>query len=154
MFNKNKKALAWGLLVAWMILIFYMSHQPGDVSSEQSKFVVYLFTLIGLDLNSHFGELATLIIRKGAHFTEYMILYFLSINVLKYYVKSKAVYIYSLIIVFGYACTDEIHQLFIEGRAGKFTDVMIDTSGGAFGMVLVYLKNIIKDKSKKKDTTA
>lgn len=150
MFNK-KKGTAWGALVLWMIFIFYMSHQPGDVSSEQSKFVVYLFELIGLDLNSHFGELATLIIRKGAHFTEYMILYFLSINVFKYYEKSKLVYIYSLIIVFGYACTDEIHQLFIPGRAGKFTDVMIDTSGGIFGMFLVYLKNLLKHI--RKDTT-
>lgn len=154
MFTKNKKNIAWGLLVAWMIFIFYMSNQPGDVSSEQSKFVVYLFSLIGLDLNSHFGELATFIIRKGAHFTEYMILYFLTINVLKYYVKSKTIYLYSLVIVFGYACTDEIHQLFVEGRAGKFTDVMIDTSGGIFGMLIVYIKNIIRVKINKKDTTA
>lgn len=139
--NKRKKIIAWILIIFWMAFIFLMSNQPGDVSSKQSDFVVALMDMLGIDLNSRFGDLSTLIIRKGAHFTEYMILYFLAFNLLRLYISKKKAYIYSLFIVFGYACTDEFHQLFIEGRSGQFKDVLIDTSGGTFGMVLIYLKN-------------
>ena len=38
--------------------------------------------------------------------------------------------IYTIIFVFIYACSDEIHQLFIRGRSGEILDVLIDTLGG------------------------
>ena len=34
-----------------------------------------------------------------------------------------------------YASTDEIHQLFVGGRSGRFTDVLIDTAGGFIGIM-------------------
>lgn len=139
--NKRKKIIAWSLLIVWMAFIFFMSSQPGDVSSKQSNFVVLLLDTLGIDLNSRFGDLSTLIIRKGAHFTEYMILYFLAFNLLRLYINRKKAYIYSLFIVFGYACSDEFHQLFVVGRSGQFKDVLIDTSGGIFGSMLVVLKS-------------
>lgn len=144
--NKRKKIIAWSLLVIWMAFIFFMSNQVGEVSSKQSGFVVYLFNMLGIDLNGKFGELSTYIIRKGAHFTEYMILYFLAYNLLRLYITRKKAYIYSLVIVFGYACSDEFHQLFVEGRSGQFKDVLIDTSGGVFGGILTFLKNKIFKK--------
>lgn len=139
--NKRKKIVAWSLMVFWMAFIFFMSSQPGDVSSKQSDFVVALMDMLGVDFNSRFGDLSTLIIRKGAHFTEYMILYFLAFNLLRLYIGKKRAYICSLLMVFMYACTDEFHQLFVEGRSGQFKDVLIDTSGGIFGMMLIYIKN-------------
>ncbi|MGL5243934.1 MAG: VanZ family protein [Sarcina sp.] len=139
-----KKKLSWALMIAWMLIIFYMSHQPSNISSKQSENIVYLFNLIGLDLSSYFGELATLIIRKVAHFTEYMILYIFIYNVMKYYIKNKSIYIYSLIFTFSYACTDEIHQLFVVGRSGQFKDVLIDTCGGIAGLLLISIKNNLK----------
>lgn len=141
---KNKKIIAWILVITWMCVIFMMSHQHGNVSSKQSKFVIWIFSLVGLDFNSYFGELSTFMVRKGAHFSEYMILYFLLINLLKYYYKNKNIYLYTLVIVFLYACSDEFHQLFVPGRAGQFKDVIIDTSGGIFGLLVVYLKNMKK----------
>ena len=75
-----------------------------------------------------------------------MILYFLAYNLLRLYITRKKAYIYSLVIVFGYACSDEFHQLFVEGRSGQFKDVLIDTSGGVFGGILTFLKNKIFKK--------
>ncbi|MGG5460095.1 VanZ family protein [Clostridium sp. B9] len=144
--NKRKKIIAWVLMLLWMVFIFFMSNQPGEVSSKQSDFVVVLMNMLGLDL-SKFGDLATFVIRKGAHFTEYMILYLLVFNVIRFYVKSKLGYIYSLMIVFGYACSDEFHQLFVDGRSGQFTDVLIDTSGGTFGMMVIYIKNMLSHRN-------
>lgn len=38
-----------------------------------------------------------------------------------------------------YAATDEFHQLFVDGRACMFTDVIIDSSGAAFAAVIILL---------------
>ena len=40
---------------------------------------------------------------------------------------------------FLYACTDEFHQLFVPGRAGRFTDVAIDTTGGIIMLLFIAL---------------
>lgn len=147
--EKNAKTIvSWALLIGWMILIFVMSNQPASVSDSQSGFVIYAFNLLGISLDSFFGELANFAVRKTAHFTEYMILFFFSYNVIRIYVEKKTAYMVGLLIVIGYACTDEIHQLFITGRAGKLKDVLIDTSGGLFGLIIIFINNYIKSKSK------
>lgn len=38
-----------------------------------------------------------------------------------------------------YACTDELHQLFIDGRAGQVADVLVDASGALIGVLLCAL---------------
>lgn len=135
--EKHKKMIAWVLLISWMIIIFLMSHQPGDISSNQSELVLKIFSLIGIELNDYFGELATFIVRKVAHFSEYMILFLLAYNVTRYYINTRKVRLFLIIFVFIYACTDEIHQYFIPGRNMAFKDILIDTSGGAFGYIIV-----------------
>lgn len=132
----KKKVIAWGMLLFWMCVIFFMSHQPGEVSTSQSDLVLKLFSLIGINLNQYFGELATLVIRKGAHFTEYLILFILAYRVIRFYVKREYIKWYAIAVVFLYACSDEIHQYFIPGRGPAFKDVMVDTSGGLLGVII------------------
>ena len=36
----------------------------------------------------------------------------------------------------AYACSDELHQLSIDGRSGQWTDVLVDGSGVLTGVVL------------------
>lgn len=134
---KNKRfVINLGLLVSWMILIFYMSNQPADISNKQSDLIIKLFYYMGIDLNSALGEITSFVIRKAAHFTEYFILYCLTINVLKFYFNIKKAAIYSLLIVLGYAISDEIHQYFIPGRDMAIRDVIIDFSGGILGFII------------------
>lgn len=134
---RNKRlVIGWIALLFWVGLIFYMSNQPGDVSSKQSGLVLKLFQVLGIDLNKELGELATFIVRKTAHFTEYFILYLLTINVMKYYFNIKNAILYSLIFSILYACTDEIHQYFIPGRAMAFKDILIDSSGALTAMII------------------
>jgi len=135
--DKHKKRIAWVLLIAWMILIFLMSHQPGEISSSQSDLLLKVFSLIGIELNDYFGELATFIVRKAAHFSEYMILFFLAYNVSIKYTREKQVRLFLIIFVFLYACTDEFHQNFIPGRNMAFKDVLIDTIGGIVGYIII-----------------
>lgn len=111
------------------------------------------------------GELAVqaeamqLIIRKGAHMGEYALLAFLLCLHFRYYkfiVKKiphtpsgaarffsgisrfpaiRQIVLPALIITTGYAATDEFHQLFVPGRAGRLTDVCIDSLGGIGGII-------------------
>ncbi|WP_127837379.1 VanZ family protein [Clostridium prolinivorans] len=140
----DKKKIKWLLVVAWMIVIFIFSNQPGDISDKNSKFVIYVFNLLGLDLNSTFGDLANFIVRKGAHFTEYFILYMFLYNAFIESFSFKKSLIFSLIIVFFYASLDEFHQSFVPGRGPAFRDVLIDTMGGITALGIRYIFHIQK----------
>lgn len=144
--DRNKKRIAWGMLLVWMGIIFFMSHQPGEVSSSQSELVLKIFSFFGIELNQYFGELATFIVRKIAHFSEYLILFLFVYNVSKFYFTSKKARLYSLIFVFLYASTDEFHQYFIPGRNMAFKDVLIDTSGGIIGYFIMNIIEVVKSK--------
>jgi VanZ family protein len=135
--NNKRKIIYWSLLIAWMIVICVMSNQPANISDSQSNGVLDLFLKMGIDVNGFFGDLANFVVRKCAHFLEYMILALLVLNVVKLYFNMKQVIIITIVFVFLYACSDEIHQLFVPGREGAIRDVIIDTCGG---VTLVLIK--------------
>ena len=125
-----------------MIIIFSFSMQTGEESSGLSSQIV---ALIQQYLHISIPEF---IIRKGAHMSEYAILTFTFIY--GYYKSDfiiNKVYLFSIISTFLYACSDELHQLLVGGRAGQFTDVLIDTCGGLIALVLFYIfMKIYKNK--------
>ncbi len=45
----------------------------------------------------------------------------------------------SVLFCFFYACSDEIHQLFVSARSGRVLDVFIDTCGACLGNGIVLL---------------
>ena len=51
-----------------------------------------------------------------------------------------------LLFCLAVACVDETIQLFVPGRAGRLTDVGIDTLGAALGIVLITLIQTMKTK--------
>lgn len=143
-----KKLIKWGLLIGWMVIIFVYSSQPAVVSDEKSRFVIYIFSKVGLNLNSYFGDLADFVVRKAAHFSEYCIFFMLVYNVVYEAFSLKKALLLSVVVAFLYACTDEFHQTFIPGREGRFRDVLIDTSGAATGALFFYIHNVNKNKVK------
>lgn len=146
----KKKYINWILVIGWMILIFMFSNQAGDVSKENNKFVIYVFELFGMDLNSIFGALSNFIVRKAAHFIEYFILYVLVYRAINTKKNSDIkVFIWSILIVFLYACSDELHQAFVPGRGPAFSDVLIDTSGGLTAFLVMYILSYTKKQSLK-----
>jgi len=135
---KNKREIIyWILLIIWMIGIFIMSNEPASISDSQSNGVIHILSRVGIDMNNIFGQLANFVLRKCAHFLEYMILALLVFNVLKLYFNMKQVIIITIVFIFLYACSDEMHQLFVLGREGAIRDVIIDTCGG---IILVLIK--------------
>ena len=91
-----------------------------------------------------------MIIRKSAHFLEFLILGLLVVNVLKDNRElNMDVFIFALIFCFLYACSDEIHQLFVSQRAGRILDVLIDTLGSLTGTIFYYIFRAGKINEKK-----
>lgn len=136
------------LLLGWMAVIFWFSDQPAVESSEMSGSVSYRFVeacsnIFGLGFSEETTEAYAAAIehpvRKAAHMTEYAILGWLFLAVFRGYLpyRRKTV-LFALAATAAYASTDEIHQLFIEGRAGRFGDVCIDTFGALLGFALLH----------------
>lgn len=126
-------------MLLWMLLIFLMSSFDATESTNQSNFIVNIINNIFKIENI---ELLSFIIRKLAHFTEYLILGFLTINMLNKNDISKK-YLLSILICIIYATSDEIHQIFVPGRACQIRDVLIDSIGSITG---VYLYKLINTK--------
>ena len=142
---KYKKIIAWFLFVLWLVLIFYFSNQPGNVSSNLSNNV--LKTILNHLTVSNFNVLAG-ILRKLAHFTEYFILSILTLNLLKQYYEIEArEFMFVMLFCFFYACTDEFHQLFILNRGSSFLDVLLDYTGSLLYLTLNgFIRNLKGDK--------
>ena len=134
---KNKSSTI--LMLLWMFLIFLMSSFDATESANQSNFIVNIITDIFKIENI---ELLSFIIRKLAHFTEYLILGSLTINMLNKNDISKK-YLLSILICIIYATSDEIHQIFVPGRACQIRDILIDSIGSITG---VYLYKLINTK--------
>ena len=90
----------------------------------------------------------TFIIRKTAHFSVYLILGILSINLLSSF-NIKRFIMFSSLFCFIYACTDEFHQLFVMGRSCEMRDVLIDTLGSFVGIFIYYKIKLYINKRQK-----
>ncbi len=87
------------------------------------------------------------VVRKTAHVILYTILGVLAYLNARRYFKKRYLCI-ALLFCLLYAITDELHQLFVPGRSGQFTDVLVDFAGSLFGISVLYL--IYKMKRRKK----
>ena len=127
-----------------MILIFMFSHQTGSESSGlSSQIVLWIQTYLHIPISEF-------IVRKAAHMCEYALLTLTLIyGFYKNHYPIQKIMIYSLIGTFLYACSDEMHQLFIGGRAGQFTDVLIDTCGGCLTIIFYYVLTKLKYKQRR-----
>lgn len=79
-------------------------------------------------------------VRKMAHFSVYTCLGILLYLFMKTFeISNRKKVLISIALAFLYACSDEIHQLFVGGRSGEFRDVCIDSCGAGFGVCLVWI---------------
>ena len=144
------------LIVINCIVIFRFSAQQAESSNKTSGVVVNTIieksprtkNLPPKEKEKKKKEIVTPV-RKTGHFTVYTslgILIYLCAKTFKGGEKKKI--LISVLLAFLYACTDEIHQLFVNGRSGEFRDVCIDTSGALFGALLIWVICFIAGKIK------
>ena len=98
-----------------MALIFALSGQPSD------------------HVDRAWWDVA---LRKLAHVTEYAVLTFLWWRALRGLGAGRPL-LAAIAVSFGYACTDEFHQTFVDGRRGTPVDVLIDSIGIAIAALAI-----------------
>ncbi len=145
--SKNNKSVVWFIItVVWMTVIFCFSAQPADVSADTSlrvgmtigKMSVPDFSKLPKEEQMDYAKKIEFPVRKMAHATEYAILGCLLTNLCLTFPMRKA-YMWGWLMGSAYAATDEFHQLFVSGRSGQITDVMIDSVGCLTGCLVTCL---------------
>jgi VanZ family protein len=137
--------LALPILVA--LLIFRNSMFPGELSDEQSNFVLQfienLFSRVGIS-----ATLTSFAVRKLAHLTEYFI-FGLTLS-LSFWKRGKSIFPSSMFWFLAVPFVDETIQLFCPGRNGSVVDVWIDFAGCLIGLGLLYLiKHFVESRHRK-----
>lgn len=134
------------LALFWMCVIFAFSAQEQEESGAVSETFTYRIvrsadSFLGLNWNDEkLHEIAKEIegyVRKAAHMTEFGILAVLIyIWIGKWPFTTRKKMLLAILATVLYAASDEIHQLFVAGRSGRVTDVMIDSAGAILGVLI------------------
>ena len=140
------RVLLTTMTAAVMLLIFIFSNETADKSDRTSgTFARVAIRITYPDFDempeSEQEEVFNVfqhLVRKTAHFTEYALLGLLIRFCLQSWVGGKRKHLLPASWIFGtlYAVTDELHQLLTDGRAGQWTDVVLDSSGVLAGAVI------------------
>lgn len=154
----------WILVIIWAGLIFFMSSMDTNESNGKSKTIINDVVEKSVETTNELGitdkhptenkmtqviEKLNYPFRKVAHASEYFILVLLILIALKNSgVKGRKIFIIAITMCFIYACTDEYHQTFVNGRTGQFPDTLIDTLGGFISCSIIVLKNKFVKKRK------
>ena len=138
-----KKKLSIILVILWALLIFFLSNQTSDVSGSESKAIIS--SVIHVNNINYVDN----ILREMMHFIEYFIFGILLINCFNQYKIDRKITI-SITISFIYIVLDEIHQIFVPGRAFEYLDIGLDLSGAILGIFIfnaIYKKYVQNKKN-------
>lgn len=132
------RVLFTAALLATVAFIFSNSMAVAEASNQASGGVrAWLCAVLGrLGLQGAANLLTDHVVRKLAHFAEYMLLGFWLMLCLRVYTRRFIRHI-SWPVLFGLvtALTDETIQLFSDGRSGQISDVWLDFGGVLAGLL-------------------
>ena len=153
------------LLVGCYYMIFMFSADNAEESSNLSQKVTKMLVKLYYRLTGGgSGQAAGVVpladdalegmIRKLAHFTEYMMVGFLSYMIAAMWMQRRRIgFMIVVIQLVISAAFDEFHQYFVPGRYASVKDVLIDTAGGIAGILfMIGISWSIKKISIKKST--
>ena len=158
--KKGYTAIAIIGLVILYVMIFMLSADDAEQSSEISRAVTDFFYKIynhlfqgNMDVIYNDAIQDTLewegMIRKLAHFTEYLGVGFLSYSVITLWFPNVwKNFGFVMIQLLVSASADEFHQYFVPGRHASVKDVCIDCTGGIAGILLFQLLYFLGKKIK------
>lgn len=146
-----RQKICFVLMLLWMLVIFMFSARDSVESTEDSyrvgmevgRLVVPAFNDLPQEEQIAFAASIDFPVRKLAHATEYAVLGLLAIGMLYgtrrrdgRYISSWVSILAAWAIAVAYAGTDEMHQLFVSGRSGQISDVLLDSAGALAGVLL------------------
>ncbi len=139
-----KKFFLWLALLGLSIVIFGFSGQNAAESTDVSQgLLAKIFGCFSGFRELPPGQQLELLlrydkpIRKTAHFFIYALLGFLAACQSRLY-GMRGWQQTGMVVsaTFLYACSDELHQRFVPGRSGQWSDVLLDTVGAVTGYLI------------------
>ena len=133
----------WVPVVGWALFIFAGSTGLG-ASQHSSRIIGPLVRWIYPAISEEALHRVVYAVRKTAHVTEYALLTLLLWRALRKPRKhdprpwSWPQAGLALAGASAYAITDEFHQAFVPSRQGQWADVLLDASGSALGLLLLW----------------
>lgn len=126
--DKKKTIIHLVLIVVWIAFIFNRSLQPASVSAAESgRVLTFLMRFMPFGVTEH-------LVRKLAHFSEFAVLGVLAGSLaLGQSRRLWTGFLAATMLGLAVALCDEGIQLFVDGRSGRLSDVMIDAAGAAAG---------------------
>jgi VanZ family protein len=144
------------LSITYAVFIFYLS-SISDISTYAGyidkqyilrfpsffeRFGLIIIKEISMFVYSHFDKLMHFILYTGFGIVLYLTMHFSGNPILRKYAV-----IFVLLIGVIYAISDEIHQSYIPGRSASKADLVVDTAGLVFSLIItpgfIYIMKII-----------
>jgi len=127
----------WIPVISWAGVIFFFS--TGQFSSASTSRIIgpilhWLYPSVSteLELTVHF------FVRKLGHWSEYFIFSLLLMRALDQRAPLPHGFrrvVWTALGILLYACSDEIHQIFVPSRSASLNDVLLDFFGGICGLL-------------------
>lgn len=149
------------ITLVWLAVIWGHSLVAGDVSSRESLGVVEVLRPLFEAAGVHATRQMTFIVRKTAHFSEYAVLAIVLVRLRAAARRSHGtrggeldragvrLVVASVCLGCLAPVADETIQLFVAGRSGQLTDVLIDLSGLLAGTLLSGLASYVSNGRQK-----
>lgn len=138
-----KKYLPLGILALMLGLFFFSSQEAGEtnsmswgVSGIAARILYFKFEEYDPALQKSLVYGLNPFIRKAAHFALYALLgalCYLWLRRLRHNIST------ALSITALFAAFDEFHQLFVAGRTGMLSDILLDCVGSACGIAAAFI---------------
>ena len=146
--DSARRSTAWAVAFAcWVAFVWGHSLVQGPQSSLESGMVVDLLRPAFEALGMADENLMGLVVRKAAHFSEYALLGVLARGLFGSLRSERGVPPFpAALLVALVPVVDECIQLFVPGRSGQVTDVLIDLSGLVVGALLAHLVRRCREK--------
>ena len=139
-----RNSVAWWLITsAWAAGIFYLS-TAGFGETHSLRISALFLTFFHLSSSTSTMTELNVILRKLAHLTEYAVFSFL---LYRCFTRSAwpqwqpRMAQWCITIAAAYALTDELHQLFVQGRRASLYDFGIDTAGAVVAMLAIQCRS-------------
>jgi VanZ family protein len=132
----------WLPVLVWMAVVYSASADTKSV--QHSRIIAPILRWLFPHISEDTVNFIVLVVRKGAHLTEYAILGLLLWRALRKPIRDDArswswrTAGWAVLVAALYASSDELHQLFVPTREASVRDVLIDTTGAALGLLLLW----------------
>jgi VanZ family protein len=138
----------WLPVLLWMALIFSASADSHSYE-HSSRLLEPLLHWLFPQMSQANVETIHHVFRKCCHLAEYSVFALLLWRALHLSGNNLPAWSWpkvggTLLLVFLYAASDEFHQSFVPTRTPLFSDVLIDTAGGAIGLLVLWIIHLCR----------